>query len=127
MVFMGWGIDDYHQMCGGSNSNTPYMVQSVRDAIELIKNPDMGVTVYPFLEFFGNYMSAPTGVDPVWYASCETTRIAGGTAHGVGHVTSAGEQYVINGKIDYLGETFRLRWVYKWFGRDGEMRSMRVW
>ena len=127
MIFMGWGIDDYHEMCGGSNSSTPWMAQTVRDAVQLFANRDMGVTVYPFLEFFGNYMSAPAGVSPVWYASCETTRIASGTAHGVGHVTPAGKQYVVNGKIDYLGETYKLRWVAKFFGRDGEMRTMRIW
>ncbi|MCL7985737.1 MAG: hypothetical protein M8872_10830 [marine benthic group bacterium] len=126
MIFMGLGIGDYHETCGGSNSSTPYMAQSIRDGIKLIRSPDMGVTVYPFEEFFGNYMSAPSGFNPVWYASCETTRIGSGTAHGGGQVTPAGTQYVIHGTIDYMGEAYKLKWVYKSFGKDGEMRTMRV-
>ena len=127
MIFMGWGIDDYHSTCGGSNSSTPWEMQTVRDVIKLYMNKKMGVTIFPFSEFFGNYMSAPVGVDPVWYASCETTRIAGGTAQGTGHFTPAGEQYTVHGKIDYMGETYRFKWGLKFFGKDGFRRTMRVW
>jgi len=127
MIFMGMGIDDYHPSCGGPWTAPYWERQTVRDAIELYMNQDVALTVFPFEEFFGNYLSAPEGADPVWYATCETTRIAGGTAHGVGHLTPAGEQYTVNGKIDYMGETYRLKWVLKFFGKEGFMRTMRVW
>ena len=127
MIFMGMGINDYHPSCEGPWTSPPWVQQTVRDVIELAMNQDMELTVFPFIEFFGNYMSAPAGSDPVWYASCETTRIASGTAHGVQNTTPAGEQYKVLGTIEYMGETYRLRWVLKFFGKDGFMRTMRVW
>jgi hypothetical protein len=125
MIYMGMGIDDYHASCGAGFDGA-WDQQTVRDALVLNLAQEMGVTVFPFMEWVGNYMSAPTGADPVWYASCETTRIAGGTAHGVKNTTPAGEQYKVHGTIDYMGETYRLKWVVKRFGKDGFMRTMRV-
>ncbi|MCL7960089.1 MAG: hypothetical protein M8861_07855 [marine benthic group bacterium] len=126
MVFMGMGIDDYHATCGSGFDNA-WDQQAVQDALVLDLAQEMGVTVFPFSEFFGNYMSAPMGADPVWYASCETTRIASGTAHGIKNATPAGKQYKVHGRIEYMGETYRLNWVTKLFGKDGSMRTMRIW
>lgn len=128
MIFMGWGIDDYHESCGGSNMSNPWVTQIINNpnGIQHSMNQDMDLTVFPFEEFFGNYLSAPEDVDPVWYASCETSRIASGTGHGVNNTTRAGEQYNVHGTIEYMGETYRLRWKVKFFGKDGFMRTMRV-
>ncbi|MCL7974241.1 MAG: hypothetical protein M8835_06765 [marine benthic group bacterium] len=128
MIWMGWGIDDYHESCEGSGQSNPWVTQAInnRHGIEHSMNQDMDLTVFPFEEFFGNYLSAPSGVDPAWYANCETSRIASGTGHGIDNTTPAGEQYIVHGTIEYMGETYQLKWMAKFFGKDGFMRTMRV-
>jgi hypothetical protein len=129
MIFMGMGIDEYHSSCGGPGFTPPWVTQTINNLYGIAHSmaQDMDLTVYPFEEFFGNYMSAPPGADPVWYASCETTRIASGTGHGVDNVTPAGWQSTVHGTIEYMGETYQLRWRIRFFGKDGFRRTMRVW
>ena len=134
IVVTGWAVDDNHALCGGSHTSSPWDVQSVasKQGQEIIvnqMNKDAGVTVYLFAEFFSNYMSAPEGVNPVHYATCYSTVIAGGNVFGKMNLTPAATYWRFNGTVDWMGETYQLQWRIK-FVADEPMpvvNEKRIW
>jgi len=132
MVYMGYGVNDYHPTCGGDGPSHPWSTQSIasKQGQQIILNEvnhGAGVTVFPFFEWLGHYLDAPEGVVPVWWASCHTTRIAGGTAVMHSSETPAGWSNVVNGTVEWMGDTYKLQFRVFFFGKDGFRRTARIW
>ncbi|MCL7959781.1 MAG: hypothetical protein M8861_06285 [marine benthic group bacterium] len=108
IVWFGIEGDD-PRLCGGDPTSSPWDVHEVasKQGQEIIvnqMNKEAGVTFFRFSEFFPNWLIGGPG-----YAFCNTTAIGGGLAHGKYNVTPAGTFHRFHGTIDWMDETYRIK------------------
>ena len=133
ILWMGLAPGEVPTWCGGDGPGNmvPYQKISAKHGEKIIYNEmsrNMPVTVFDLQEHWDYFWEGDAlGEDPYCYAVTRATPIGGGTASFKSNEGPAGWQAHVNGTVDYMGQTYRLKWMIKNpYSEDG-LHVARVW